>query len=311
MCARFVRKTLGRRGEELAITHLERGIFLSLFNRGGYVLDFSTNDFDNFTLMSIGLALCDHYRESKGKSLTAYLNECTDAEALKLLNDLMDYYELHYEDEFTQPEESAVRSYSFNRYSKEFARYYRKARAVLDRENAGHNPFEGSSEYLKEQFSSEYMATQIDSLMKMRETNPTDAIGRAKELVESYRKTILKETGVEVSNDWDMNELIKATKKKLDIDTESVSNNLPEAKTVKKILGSLTGLVGGIAEFRNGWGMGTEKRLTSNRSLYATPSLRLGPASLSSSISGTHICGERLMENCVDNPICPELYFEL
>lgn len=181
------------------------------------------------------------------------------AEALKLLNDLMDYYELHYEDEFTQPEESADRSYSFNRYSKEFARYYRKARAILDRENAGHNPFESSSEYLKKQFSSEYMATQIDSLMKMRETNPTDAIGRAKELVESCCKTILKETGVEVPNDWDMNELIKATKKKLDIDTESVLNNLPEAKTVKRILGSLTGLVGGIAEFRNGWGMGHGK----------------------------------------------------
>ena len=87
----------------MAISHLERGIFLSLFNRGGYVLDFSMNDFDNFTLMSIGLALCDHYRESKGKSLTAFLNECTDAEALKLLNDLMDYYELHYESEYTEP----------------------------------------------------------------------------------------------------------------------------------------------------------------------------------------------------------------
>lgn len=52
----------------MAISHLERGIFLSLFNRGGYVLDFSTNDFDNFTLMSLGLALCDHYRESKRTS---------------------------------------------------------------------------------------------------------------------------------------------------------------------------------------------------------------------------------------------------
>ena len=277
----------------MAITHLERGISLSLFNRGGYVLDFSTNDFDNFTLMSIGLALCEHYRESKGKSLTAYLNECTDVEALKLLNDLMDYYELHHEDEFTKPEESADRSYSFNRYSEEYARYYRKARAILDREKTGHNPFEDASEYLKEQFSSEYMVTQIDSLMKMRETSPTDAIGRAKELVESCCKTILKETGVEVSNDWDMNELIKATKKRLDIDTESISSNLPEAKTVKKILGSLAGLVGGIAEFATGGVWDTEKRLTSNRSLSVMPSLQWGPVSLSSSISGTLICGER------------------
>lgn len=277
----------------MAISHLERGIFLSLFNRGGYVLNFSTNDFDNFTLMSIGLALCEHYRESKGKSLTAYLNECTDAEALKLLNDLMGYYELHYEDEFSKSGESAGGFYGIDRYSEEYARYYRKARAILDRENARRNPFEDSSEYLKEQFSSEYMATQIDSLMKMRETNPTDAIGRSKEFVESCSKTILRETGVEVSNNLDVNELIKATKKKLDIDTDSVSNNLPEAKTVKKIPGSLTGLVGGIAEFRNDWGMGTEKRPTSNRFPCVTPSLLLGLALRSLSISGTRICGEK------------------
>ena len=243
----------------MTISHLERGVFLCLFNRGGYVLNFTTNDFDNFTLTSIGLALCEHYHESKGRSLTAYLNECTDSDALKLLNGLMNYYELHYREEYTKPDGATGHSYDSVRYSEKYARYYRKARAILDRENAGHNPFEDSSEYLKEQFSSEYMATQIDSLMKMRESNPTDAIGKAKEFVESCCKTILKETGIEVSGNWDMNDLIKQTKKKLDIDTESVSSNLPEAQTVKKILGSLTGLVGGIAEFRNGWGAGHGK----------------------------------------------------
>ena len=243
----------------LPISPIEKGIFLSLFNRGGYVLDFSTNDFDNFTLTSVGTALCEHYQLSKGKSLTAYLNDCTDGEALKLLNDLMEYYELHYEDEYTKPEAGDSRSYSHIRYSAECDRYYRKAREVLDRENAGRNPFEEPSEYLKEQFSSDYMSSQIDSLMRMREENPTDAIGKAKELVESCCRTILKETGVKDTKDWSMNELIKATKQKLDIDTESVSDSLPEAATVRKILGSLSGLVGGIAEYRNSWGAGHGK----------------------------------------------------
>ena len=107
----------------MAINQLERGIFLSLFNRGGYVLDFSTNDFDNFTLMSVGVALCERYQLSKGKSLTAYLNECPDGDALKLLNDLLEYYELHYEDEYTKPDESGSSSYSSVRYSAEYARY--------------------------------------------------------------------------------------------------------------------------------------------------------------------------------------------
>ena len=37
------------------LTKVEVGTFLKLFNRGGYVLDFSTNDFDVFTMGSIGV----------------------------------------------------------------------------------------------------------------------------------------------------------------------------------------------------------------------------------------------------------------
>lgn len=39
-------------------TKAEEGTFLMLFNRDGYVLNFSTNDFDVFTMNSIGEALC-------------------------------------------------------------------------------------------------------------------------------------------------------------------------------------------------------------------------------------------------------------
>lgn len=55
------------------MTKLEEGTFLMLFNRSGYVLNFSTNDFDVFTTNSIGEALCEKYGLSKGKSLNAYL----------------------------------------------------------------------------------------------------------------------------------------------------------------------------------------------------------------------------------------------
>ena len=51
------------------LSKIEVGTFLKLFNRGGYVLDFSTNDFDVFTLGSIGVALCDKYKMSILKAL--------------------------------------------------------------------------------------------------------------------------------------------------------------------------------------------------------------------------------------------------
>lgn len=62
----------------MALSELERGVYIKLFNRGGYVLDFSTSDFDTFTLGSVGVALCEKYNLSKGRSLNAFINEADD-----------------------------------------------------------------------------------------------------------------------------------------------------------------------------------------------------------------------------------------
>ena len=78
------------------MTNKEKGIFLKLFNRGGYVLDFNTADFDNFTMASVGVELCTQYKLSKGKSLNAFVNEASDELSNKLLLDLLEYYETQY-----------------------------------------------------------------------------------------------------------------------------------------------------------------------------------------------------------------------
>ena len=67
------------------LTKIEIGTFLKLFNRGGYVLDFSTNDFDIFTLNSIGVALCEKYKMSKGKSLAAYINDASNDDVIAVI----------------------------------------------------------------------------------------------------------------------------------------------------------------------------------------------------------------------------------
>ena len=84
------------------ITKQEEGTFLMLFNRSGYVLNFSTNDFDVFTTNSIGEALCAKYGLSKGKSLIAYLNSASDENRFKLLSDLFHYYEENTEYEYNE-----------------------------------------------------------------------------------------------------------------------------------------------------------------------------------------------------------------
>ena len=97
------------------MTSTEIGVFLRLFNRGGYVLNFNTGDFDAFTQASIGVALCEHYGASKGASLSQYCREADEQQVEKLLFDLFEYYE-------------AV--YSNGNDFKEYADVYRKCKEI-------------------------------------------------------------------------------------------------------------------------------------------------------------------------------------
>ena len=103
------------------ISKKEEGIFLLLFNRDGYVLDFSNNTFDVFTTASIGVAIQTKYKLSKGKSLVAYLNEANDTDRTKLLVDLFHYYEENMEYEFNKDYQDNGLWSSTSRYNDKYA----------------------------------------------------------------------------------------------------------------------------------------------------------------------------------------------
>ena len=238
------------------LSNIEKGIFLTLFNRGGCVLNFSTDDFDVFTMQSIGVPLCEKYQLSKGKSLTAYVNKTEEPSARKLLFDLLEYYEAHYGPEY-DPEQSD--SYSSYLHDKNMRSIYAKCRNIADREKAVAVPLSASVEYLKTAFSSEYMTTQIDLLMKMRTEKPTDAIGKSKDLIESCCKTILEAQGIRWDKDWNVAQLAKKTSKVLEVDGNEVDSSTESGKLAKQILGGLQGIASGVAEFRNQFGTGHGK----------------------------------------------------
>ena len=99
---------------------VEVGGFLRLYNRGGYVLDFSTNDFDTFCMDSVGVAPCQKYKLSKGKSLVAFCDEASPEDVEKLLFDMLTYYEFHC---IHRPGEDKYRA------------VYEKCKQVFDREH--------------------------------------------------------------------------------------------------------------------------------------------------------------------------------
>lgn len=105
-------------------------------------------------------------------------------------------------------------------------------------------------------FNSEYIQKQIEQMQSSIETNPTDAIGKAKELIESCCKTILEKKGVPIDPNWDVPRLTKETCSVLNLLPNNVDNSVQGAETVRRILGNLVSLPHGLAELRNPYGTG-------------------------------------------------------
>lgn len=230
---------------------VEIGACAKLFERGGYVLDFSTADFDAFTMDSVGVALCGKYNMSKGKSLLAYLRDATIEDAKKLLSDLMLYYETGYRDFEKETNENAFESFpGQNRRSQ-----YLKCKSILQ-EQSTENVNQDRVKALEDAFSSEYMTQQFQVMIKMQDENPTEAIGKAKELIESCCKTILLKKSIAINKDWTFQQLVSKTCDALNILPYNVDEKLPIAQSLKQLYGNIKGLAGPIAEIRNAFGSG-------------------------------------------------------
>ncbi len=227
------------------ISNIEKGAFLNLFNRNGFVLDFSTIDFDSFTLESVGIALCNKYQMSKGKSLQSYLKDASEEDVIKLLSDLLLHYELYFQKEIAG--------------SSEYSSLYLKCKEILDRIRLNTIPLNSSVDNLKEKFSSEYIDSQIELMMKMQKDYPTEAIGKAKELIESCCKTILEYKSITIDKNWDILKLVGETTKLLKVTPKDIPETIPEAKAIKAILGNLKAIAANVAELRNSYGSGHGK----------------------------------------------------
>lgn len=118
------------------------------------------------------------------------------------------------------------------------------------------NPSSVFGDSLKEAFSSEYISQQIFIMISKQSENPTETIGKSKELIESCCKTIFEERKESFNKDWSVSKLVKETMRLLGISTDDMKK---EDITIKAILGNLHGIAGNIAELRNEFGSGHGK----------------------------------------------------
>ncbi len=231
-----------------------------LFNRSGYVLDFSTNDFDVFTTNSVGEALCAKYGLSKGKSLVTYLNSASDENRIKLISDLFHYYENNMEFEYNKNyEDDSYWGSNYSRYDEKYARIYNKCKVIMDRLEGSASIITKTADELKDKFSSEYMSHQIELMLSLRSSNPTQAIGLAKELIESCCKTILDDFGIAYDGNDNVSQLTKKTMDVLNLLPENVQATVQEEDAIKSVLGNLRAIPTKLAEIRNPFGSGHGK----------------------------------------------------
>ncbi|MCI7497996.1 MAG: abortive infection family protein [Oscillospiraceae bacterium] len=242
------------------LTQIEKGVFLKLFIRNGYVLDFSTNDFDVFTFESVGVALCEKYQMSKGKSLTAFVSQSSDEKNIKLFKDLLKYYEENYEQEYKKDADEEFINYPY--YKEAYSKLFEKCKSIIARVSNISTPLASNAEQLQEKFSSEYLSKQIDLMLKMQTENPTEAIGKAKELIESCCKTILDNRQVKWDKNWDMGKLTGETLTLLNLTPKQIPDSDPVAENIKAVLGNLRGITSKLAEIRNPYGSGHGKSAT-------------------------------------------------
>lgn len=228
-----------------SLSYFDREIIDKLFNEGGYVLNFSTDRFNSFTESSVGIRICDKYQLSKVKSLWEFCENEEDNLVKNLLYDLLRYYEINYGEELRSDSEKKI---LFDQV-KEIERSLGQSR----------KGFSGLISVFQEDFNSDYIDNQINMMMDSIDKNPTEAIGKTKELIETCCIIILENRGISIDKNWSVQQLSKQAVKSLKLTPDDIPDSAKASDTIKKLLSNLASICGYMAELRNPYGSGHGK----------------------------------------------------
>jgi len=207
---------------------IEIGGFLHLFNRKGYVLDFSTNDFDAFTWDSVGVALCQKYQLSKGKSLVAFCEEAPMEQIEKLLFDLLTYYEFYYIDRYGESKYRSV---------------YERCKKVFDKEKNTVKVETPAIVLVNREYIKDISTRAIRDVESMEYDS---AITKCRTLLEEAFCYVIENKGEEPSDKGNIKKLYKQVKDLYNMHTDSGID-----KRINELLSGLEKIIDAIAEMRN------------------------------------------------------------
>jgi hypothetical protein len=108
-------------------------------------------------------------------------------------------------------------------------------------------------------FDAKHLAEQIRRIEQSVDSDPSLAIGTAKELVETCCRTIMSERGKPVTGRPDIPTLTKETLKELKLVPDGIPDQAKGSDTIKRLLSNLATVSQGLAEIRNLYGSGHGK----------------------------------------------------
>ena len=212
----------------------------------GLVLDFSDRTFGEFVSETVGLNIHDEkyvaVGTSKANKLRTFWKVESDYTVGKLLLALIEW-----DASFNNPISDV-----------EFIDFTEKCRQIATRLLAGGPSLCAIKEHAKV-LNANHLAEQIRRLEASVETDPSLAIGTAKELIETCCKTILAERGKPVSGAPDVSTLTKETLKELKLVPEGIPDAARGAEVIKRLLSNLGTIGNGLAELRSLYGTGHGK----------------------------------------------------
>jgi len=214
----------------------------------GYVLDFDNRPFGEFVADAVDVEIHSTryttHGTSKAKKLRTFWDVEDDHIVGRLLTALIDY---------------ATHSGPHGqKMTAEQKKVLGECREIANRLQAG-APNLSDLRQQAESLNAHHMADQIQRMEDSVETDPSLAIGTAKELIETSCKTILAERGKPLSGTPNIPELTKATLKELKLLPDNVSESAAGAKATKRLLSNLGAISQSLAEMRNLYGTGHGK----------------------------------------------------
>lgn len=212
---------------------------------GGYVLSFSDRTFGEFVCDAVGV---DIHAEKYSAGGTSKANK------LRTFWSLEPEYAVG-----TLPMALIEHAMSLKAAPDDKARALaEECRSIATRLITGGSSLDRLREHAKV-FDANHLAEQIRRMEASIETDPSLAIGTAKELIETCCKTILAERGKPLVGTAEVSTLTKATLKELRLVPEGIPDAARGADIIKRLLSNLGTIGNGLADLRGLYGTGHGK----------------------------------------------------